>query len=188
MKSEWMMMLTAALFAVVVGCTAHDSGGSTPVGSGANGQDNPPANGGDPSGGGDVGAGDDGSEVTTTPAELVGTSFTWVTSSGGQTLAFPAADHYKSDVLVDSHPGESCGIEYSTHREGIATFSDDMLLLTSNASTRTKTDTCKHTELSKETIDEEIVTYTWRLEKDDKGPSALLLTTTDGNEWRYERD
>jgi hypothetical protein len=188
MKSAWMMMLTGSLFAVVVGCTAHDSNGSAAGSSGANGQENPPTNPGKPATGGDVGSGDDASDVTTTPPELVGTSFTWVTSSGGQTLAFPVADHYSSDVLVNSHPGESCGIEYSTHREGIATFSDNMLLLTSNASTRTKTDTCKQAELSKETIDEEIVTYTWRLEKDDKGPSALLLTTTDGNEWRYERD
>lgn len=123
-----------------------------------------------------------------TPAEVVG-SWTWVTSSGGQTLAFAADGTYTSDTYVDAHPGESCGTEYLTRREGKAEFGDATLTLQPSASHRKKTDSCKDAVLSDDAIDDEDSAYTWRLETDaSTGAKSLVLVGSDAYEATYHRD
>lgn len=125
------------------------------------------------------------SASSTVPPKLAGTSWTWVTGSGAHKVAFASDGGYTSDVFLDAHPGESCGTEYATHREGKASFTGTTLTLESSLSTRTKTNSCSGEVLAKDAIDQEVATYGWRLEA---SPEALVLTPADGNEWRYERD
>ncbi|MDF2697329.1 MAG: hypothetical protein K0S65_5712 [Labilithrix sp.] len=130
----------------------------------------------------------DNAAPSTVPAELVGRSWSWITSSGGNVLTFTSAGQYTSDVLVDAHPGESCGIEYSTHYAGIATFSDDSLTLRSDVSTRTKRDTCAEKVLSEDRIDAQMTSYEWRLVDDGSGTKELVLVGADGFEAHYRAD
>lgn len=126
--------------------------------------------------------------TSTVPPALADTRWTWVTSSGAHQLAFASDGEYTSDVFLNAHPGESCGTEYATHREGTATFTDATLTLTSTISTRTKTDSCSGKILAKDAIDQDTTSYVWRVEAGDAGPEALVLESTDGQEVRYARD
>ncbi len=135
------------------------------------------------SGAADSSAADDPSSV---PAELAGTSWIWVATSGAHALAFTNTA-YTSDVFLDGHPGESCGTEYFTHRSGTVTSTGDSIMLSSNVSTRRKENSCTAAVLSDEPIENEVVTYEWRLEPDESG-GALVLTRSDGSETRYAVD
>jgi hypothetical protein len=126
--------------------------------------------------------------ASTVPAELVGPSWSWITSNGGNVLTFTAAGQYTSDVLVDAHPGDSCGTEYVTHYAGTATFSDRSLTLRSNVSTRTKRDTCDDAVLSEGPIDAQATSYEWSLVDDGSGTMELVLIGADGYEAHYRAE
>lgn len=119
------------------------------------------------------------------PGSIVG-QWTWVTSSGAVNLSFAIGGTYAQDVLLDAHPGESCGIEYFTHRKGNATFTETSLTLRSTEATRTKTDSCKGTTLSTETIDAQDDAYAWRIDADDRGEDMLILER-EGEMTKYYR-
>jgi hypothetical protein len=186
------MLHVVALVSSLAACTVHTSG------DGANDRG---ASGGAASGAGDTtgssAAGDAGGGASDATAEkpaanvpetVAGRSWTWVTSGGAQQLAFASDGGYTSDVFLNAHPGDACGTEYLTHREGAATFSAATLTLTPRISIRTKTDSCSGNVLAKDAIDPEVKTYGWRLEGGEGGPEALVLTGEDGHEVRYERD
>ncbi len=115
------------------------------------------------------------------PAELVGKSWSWVTSAGGNVLTFSKDGKYTSDVLVNGHPGDSCGTEYFTHYAGDVAFTADTFTMKSTVSTRKKTDTCKDQVISDETIDPQDVTKKWRMQDGN-----LLVTDESGTESTYQ--
>jgi hypothetical protein len=121
------------------------------------------------------------------PAELAATSWIWVTTSGAHRLTFTKST-YTSDVFLDGHPGESCGTEYFTRRSGTVTSTGGSITLSSNGSTRRKENSCTAAVLSDEPIEDEVVTYEWRLEHDESGGDGLVLTRSDGSETRYAVD
>lgn len=130
-------------------------------------------------------SGDSKAPASEVPADLTGVVWSWVTSSGGTQLEFEADGSYTTAVFLNAHPGESCGVEYFTHRSGAATFDGDSLTLSSTLSKRTKKDSCKDAVLSEETIDEVVATYRWVFERDDSGEASLTLTDDKGVETRY---
>lgn len=122
------------------------------------------------------------------PPQLAGRSWTWATSAGVHTLTFAADGEYTSAVLVNGHPGESCGIEYFTYRVGVAVFAGTTLTLSPNMSERTKFDSCSNQDISKEIIDDVPSIHEWRLTGDGGCPEALVLTDGDGVETSYCAD
>ena len=128
---------------------------------------------------------DDSPEPSSIPAELIGTPWTWVTSAGAHRLELKADGTYTSDVLLNGHPGDSCGTEYFTQYAGTATVAGDTLRLQSPDGTRTKTNSCSNTTESKDVIDAQDATYTWRVEDDSEGERSLVLVNGEGHESRY---
>lgn len=184
------MLQMAVLAATLAACTVRPSdAGTNPDGAkggAANGDGTSPG-----STAGDAGRAGDAPADTpaaTVPEKIAGTSWTWVTSGGAQRLAFASDGGYTSDVFLDGHPGDSCGTEYVTHREGAATFAGATLTLTPAISTRTKADSCSGEVVSLDVIDPVVTTYDWRLESGEADPDTLVLTNADGHEARYERD
>lgn len=116
----------------------------------------------------------------TVPPELAGKTWSWVTSSGGNVLAFTPDGKYTSDVLVDGHPGESCGTEYVTHYAGDVSFTADTFTMRSTVATRKKSDTCKDQVLSEASIEPQDLTRKWRMQDGD-----LLVTDESGYEATY---
>ncbi len=119
------------------------------------------------------------------PAELAANPWTWVTSAGAHRLELKADGTYTSDVLVNGHPGDSCGTEYFTQYAGTATVTGDTLRLQAPEGTRTKTNSCSNTTESKDVIDAQDATYKWRVENDSEGERSLVLVNGDGHESRY---
>lgn len=167
-------MLVASL-ALVSGCTVKNVDTTTDGGSSA-----PPPAASSSDDGGSHAAADASTSSGSVPAELVGKSWSWVTSSGGNVLSFTADGKYTSDVLVNAHPGESCGAEYFTHYAGDVGFTADTFTLKSSVATRKKTDTCKDQVLSDEDIEQQSATKKWRMSEGN-----LLVTDESGYEATY---
>lgn len=180
------VMRVAVLVSTVTACTVvgsdggSDGGASTPA--------SPAATEHDGGAGSSDAAADAAPAASTTPQELAGTSWTWTTSSGAHKLTFAAGGRYASDVFLDGHPGDGCGTEYFTHREGEASFRGTTLTLASTLSTRTKKDSCAGKVLAEDAIEQDVTSYAWRLERDDDGVRSLVLTSDDGTERSFLRD
>lgn len=170
--------LLFASFVLLSACTVKNVETTTDGGSSSS----PPAESASDGGGSNATA-DASTSSGSVPAELVGKSWSWVTGSGGNTLSFTADGKYTSDVLVNGHPGESCGTEYFTHYAGDVTFTADTFTLTSSVATRKKTDTCKDQVLSDDAIDPQSATKKWRLSEGN-----LLVTDETGYEATYYPD
>lgn len=173
-------------------CTVRTTDGSgSSSGSGSGTAQNPAASSSSSGGSSSGGSSSGGSSGTTpsgsAPAEVVG-SWTWVTSNGGQSIAFAANGAYTSDTLVNGHPGESCGTEYLAHREGTATFTATTVNLRGAVARRTKSDSCKDAVIAVEDIDAQDDTYTWRVETGTNGARSLVMTGKDGYEATYSPD
>ena len=122
------------------------------------------------------------------PGKLAGRTWTWVTSAGAHALTFASDGKYTSDVLLNGHPGESCGTEYFTQYAGTASFKEGSLTLRAPQGKRTKSDSCSNKTLSEEVIEGQEQRYGWRLADEGTGEEALVLSDDEGIERKYYPD